>query len=215
MPKSIANSFFSLEQTERKYPKKNVSWPALGRGEFKYYSKPIALKLVLLRTQTCLYVWIYYLQENSIKKKCSVYHPPKPQTFELLAKFQVPVEVRFSKGPKLGIIFGFEPFTIMLNLNNIQGSHTYTIENTQVLKIIGQRPLETEISNFELNFFRNFVTSPQPYNACLYARYFLLNFKLQSWTPNTTISYEKSLPKFFSESSFLIKSFSTMRGIVV
>ena len=95
------------------------------------------------------------------------------------------------------IIFGFEPFTKMLNLNNIQGSHTHTIENTQVLKIIGQRPLETEISNFELNFFRNFVTSPQPYNACLYARYFLLNFKLQSWTPNTTISYEKSLPVFF------------------
>lgn len=119
---------------------------------------------------------------------------PKPQTFELLAKFQVPVQVRFGKGPKLGIIFGFEPFTKMLNLNNIHPgfTHTHTIENTQVLKIIGQRPLETEISNFELNFFRNFVTSPQ-----LYARYFLLNFKLQSWTPNTTISYEKSLPSFF------------------
>ena len=125
---------------------------------------------------------------------------PKPQTFELLAKFQVPVEVRFGKGPKLGI-FGFEPFTKMLHLNNIQGS--YTIENTQVLKIIGQRPLETEISNFELNFFRNLVTSQQ-----LYARYFLLNFKLQSWTPNTTISYEKTLPKFFSESrQFLDQKF--------
>ena len=105
---------------------------------------------------------MFVVQENSITEKmfgfvkvqyCIVYHPPKPQTFELLAKFQVPVEVRFTKCPKLGI-FGFEPFTKMLHLNNIQGS--YTIENTQVLKIIGQRPLETEISNFELNFFSQF-----------------------------------------------------------
>ena len=68
-----------------------------------------------------------------LQKKCSVlskfstvYHPPKPQTFELLAKFQVPVQVRFGKGPKLGIIFGFEPFTKMLNLNNIHPGFTHT-----------------------------------------------------------------------------------------
>ena len=50
----------------------------------------------------------------------------------------------------------------MLNPNNIQvHTLTHTIENTQVLKIIGQGPLETEISNFDLNFFRNFVKLQQ------------------------------------------------------